>query len=220
MIPPFLPGLKTKRPGIRRLMQPLVGLAIILISLTPLHGQKRGYLPGYVITLEGDTIRGQVRDRHPGPFTDLYSRIRFIPEGKRRRQKLAPGAILGYRAGMREYVTVPLREESAFFRFRYVLDPGAERVFLRVLRRDGPLTYYHREFIHDDNSYLDYFPLFHLQGKPSMVRVTQGILGLKRKRLMEYFRHCPELVRAIESKELNEPDSVYEFYLERCGAIR
>jgi hypothetical protein len=50
-----------------------------------------------------------------------------------------------------------------------------------------------------------------------MVRVTQGIRGLKRKRLIEYFWDCPALVKAIEKKELNEIDEVYNFYLEHCS---
>ena len=50
-----------------------------------------------------------------------------------------------------------------------------------------------------------------------MVRVTQGILGLKRKRLVEYFWDCPTLVQAIEKKKLNKIDEVYDFYLESCA---
>ena len=48
-----------------------------------------------------------------------------------------------------------------------------------------------------------------------MVRVTQGILGLKRNRLVEYFWDCPDLVMAIEKKKLKEINEVYNFYLER-----
>jgi len=33
---------------------------------------------------------------------------------------------------------------------------------------------------------------------------------------MEYFWDCPDLVQAIETKELNEIYEVYDFYLERC----
>ena len=46
--------------------------------------------------------------------------------------------------------------------------------------------------------------------------VTQGVLGLKRKRLIEYFGDCPELITAIEAKELKEILDVYYFYLENC----
>ena len=69
----------------------------------------------------------------------------------------------------------------------------------------------------DESSYLDYIPLFYRDSSGEMVRVTQGILGLKRKRLAEYFRDCPELVRAIENRELNEIDEVYYSYLEHCS---
>jgi len=49
-----------------------------------------------------------------------------------------------------------------------------------------------------------------------MVRVTQGILGLKRNRLKEYFQNCPELVDAIEKKEMDEILEVYYFYMNQC----
>ena len=50
-----------------------------------------------------------------------------------------------------------------------------------------------------------------------MVRVTQGILGLKRERLMEYFGDCGVLVEALSNRNtLKEADEVYEFYLDNC----
>ena len=66
------------------------------------------------------------------------------------------------------------------------------------------------------------FPALAAQGKQGsgsneMVRVTQGILGLKRKKLIRYFYDYPDLVYAIQAKELNEIHEVYDFYLDRCG---
>jgi len=71
--------------------------------------------------------------------------------------------------------------------------------------------------VDSESNYLDYTPLFYKEGSDEMVRVTQGILGLKRKRLIEYFWDCPELAQAIDKKELNEIDEVYNFYLENCA---
>ena len=190
-------------------------LFLILWSFVPIHAQKKGYEPGYIITHEGDTLVGQVKDRSSEPFVELFPRIRFVPEGRRSKQKFGPWEISGYGAGGRDYVSVPFREESAFFKFRYYLD-GAEKVFLRVLRRDGPLTYYHREFIYDDNNYLDFYPLIHREGDRELVRVTQGILGLKKERLAAYFKDCELLADAIYSKELRTPEGVYDFYLNNC----
>ncbi len=49
-----------------------------------------------------------------------------------------------------------------------------------------------------------------------MVRVTQGIMGLKQKRLVEYFNDCPALVKAINNKTLNTAPEVYNFYMNEC----
>lgn len=200
------------------MLHPLRTLPILLVLfiILPASAQKKGYEPGYIITMDGDTLQGQIKDRSPDPFVDLYSKIRFIPEGKRSRDKYGPWEIRGYGSGGREYESVRFREESSFFTLRYYTDAQAPRTFLRVIRKDGPLTYYHKEFIYDDNFELDFFPLIHREGEEEMVRVTQGILGLKRERLMEYFQDCEALVAALSKKELKEAGEVYDFYLEAC----
>ena len=78
------------------------------------------------------------------------------------------------------------------------------------------MTYYHWEYVDSESNYLDYIPLFHRMGSDEMVRITQGILGLKRNRLVEYFWDCPDLVMAIEKKKVNKINDVYNFYLEHC----
>lgn len=200
-----------------RLLLRLTILVVILLGSFPLHSQKKGYEPGYIITLAGDTLRGQVRDRDPDPYPVLYPRIYFRADGANSRKKFRARELRGYRAGQREYVSLPVREESAFFTLRYYLDPQAKPIFLQVIRRDGPLVYYHREFVLDDSSYLDFFPLFHRPGTSELVRVTQGIFGLKRKRLMAYFSNCQPLVEALAGGSFREAEEVYDFYLAYCG---
>lgn len=195
-------------------------LACLFLCVAPFAtAQNNGYESGYIITLKGDTIPGMVRDRSAEPFVEIFNRIRFKGPKKSKR-KYGPDDILGYAAGNRVYESLPVREDAAFFRFRYYVEPGAERTFLRVIRRQGPLTWYHQEFVHDDNDFLDFFPLFLLEGSTEMVRATQGVLGLKRERLQQYFQDCPELVEAIKNKELKETEEVYRYYLEQCfGAV-
>lgn len=188
----------------------------LILPVIPLEAQKKGYAEGYIIHRAGDTVSGLVKDRSTGTFSDLYSKIRFKSPQSLLRKKYGPNEIFGYGYGDFAYESIPLREEAEFFRFRYYLDERNERVFLRVIARYEPLTWYHLEYIDAESSYIDYIPLFHKNYNPEMVRVTQGILGLKRKRLMEYFRDCPELVRAIEYKEVNTPEEVYNFYLSHC----
>jgi len=197
-------------------MKTYVLLILLILSITPLQGQRKNYSPGYIISLEGDTLEGWVKDRSAGAFTEIYSRIRFKDEKVLFRKTYKPHMIKGYACDERVYESVPLKEESSFFRFRYVINDSYERVFLRVIAREEPLTYYHWEYMDDDSNYLDHIPLFYLTGTHQMVRVSQGILGLKRKRLIEYFHDCHGLADAINSKRLKEVDEVYEFYLDNC----
>jgi hypothetical protein len=87
-----------------------------------------------------------------------------------------------------------------------------------VVSRAKGLTYYQWEYVDDDSNYLDYIPLFYREGAQEMVRVTQGVLGLKRNKLIRYFSDCPDLVFAIQAKQLNDIDEVFDFYLNRCEA--
>jgi len=183
---------------------------------TTSHAQKKGYYQGYIVDLKGDTIDGWIKDRSSGTFMDLYSKIRFKSPKNLFRKKYGPNEILAYRTNDQFYESVPLREEAAFFKFSYPVGEGLPRVFLKVVARDRDLTYYQWEYIDDDSNYIDYIPLFYRDGFGEMVRVNQGILGLKRNKLIRYFNDCPNLVFAIQAKQLNGIFEVYDFYLDRC----
>jgi len=191
--------------------------AILMIFLIfPLQAQKKGYYPGYIITLEGDTLTGQVKDRSNGMFTELYSRIRFKGESSLFRNKYSPEQILEYSCGGQLFESVPLREESAYFKFRYIVDESNEKVFLKLVSRCEGLSYYHWEYIDGDNGYVDFVPLFHRNGFDQMIRASQGVLGLKRKLLIAYFQDCQQLVSAIERKKLKHVNDVYDYYVGHC----
>ena len=193
-------------------------LAILLACIIiPAHAQKKGYTPGYIINLEGETIEGQVKDRSTGTFIELYKRIRFKPENARSGKKYSPDDILAYGTNDQHFESVPLYEETSFFKFRYFIDENYDRIFLRLISNDADLAYFHWEYVDSESNYLDYIPLFYREGSDEMVRVTQGILGLKRRRLMEYFGDCPDLAGAIYEKQLNGLDEVYNFYVDRCA---
>ena len=195
-------------------------LLLFALLIIPAHAQKKGYAQGYIINSEGERVEGWVKDRSSGTFFELYKRIRFKADKTPFRNKYSPAQILGYGLNDQHFESVPLYEETAFFKFRYYLNEGYDKVFLKVISRHADLTYYHWEYVDSESNYLDYTPLFYRSGSEEMVRVTQGILGLKRNRLTEYFWDCPELVNAIEKKKLNEIDEVYSFYLEHCVHVK
>ena len=191
-------------------------LLLFALIILPAQAQKNGYSQGYIINFEGETIEGQVKDRSSGTFFELYKRIRFKPDNAPFKRKYSPDEILGYGINDQHFESVPLYEETAFFKFRYYVHEDYDRTFLKVISMNDDLTYFHWEYVDSESNYLDYTTLFYRNGSDEMVRVSQGIRGLKRKRLIEYFWDCPMLVRAIEKKELNEIDEVYNFYLDHC----
>ncbi len=178
--------------------------------------QKKGFFEGFIIDQNGDTLWGLIKDRRPEPYVDLKSKIRFVENGKFRIRKFGPEDIKAYSYNAALYESVSLREEVNMLKFRYIIDKNVSNRFLKVIDKNPYLIYYHLEFVHDDNFYLDYIPLFYKPGNTEMCRVTQGILGLKRKRLIEYFADCKALCEAISNKRINEINSVYDFYIKDC----
>ena len=193
-------------------------LIIILFScaITSSHAQKKDFFRGYIISPEGDTLEGWVKDRSSGTFMKLYTRIQFKPD-KGGKRKYGPGDILAYSASGQLFESVPVVEASEFFKFTYPVSEGNDAVFLKVIAREADLTYYHWEYLDEDSNYLDYIPLFYRDGFYEMVRVTQGVLGLKRNKLASYFSDCPDLVNYILAKQLNNTYEVFDFYLDRCA---
>ncbi len=165
-------------------------------------------------------LEGWVKDRSSGIFLELYKRIRFKADNALFKRKYSPAEILGYGVNNQHYEAVPLLKESIFFKTRYYIHDSKDRVFLRVISGNESLSYYHWEYVDGESNYLDYIPLFHRNGSEEMARVSQGILGLKRNRLIGYFWDCPELVQALERKELKEINEVFNFYTEHCARIK
>jgi hypothetical protein len=173
------------------------------------------YEPGYIVLNSKDSLYGSVKDRNDGT---LFKKIRFKDErGKVKRYSAED--LLGYKAGIHTYESLWYAEENQFFRFHYYSRPGyGKKVFLKVLAR-GPLGCYAREFIHDENDYLDQFELFLREGETTMERATQGVFGLKKKRLSSYFWDCPTLVEKINNRSLTRPLEVVDFYNAFCGRL-
>jgi len=84
-----------------------------------------------------------------------------------------------------------------------------EREFLKVIEK-GYLTYYQREFEYSD--YIDQIDLFKRDNEDYLVRVSQGVFGLRKKSLAAYFNDCPELVEKIKNNELKTAIEITRFY--------
>jgi hypothetical protein len=194
--------------------QIIVFIAVLALT-SNLFGQK-GYENGFVVSLQSDTLFGIIKDRKPEPFPKLYKNIRFKKEGTRFKKSYAPDQIKGYKAGTRVYESVGLETESRLLKTRYLITKSSPKSFLKVVHR-GKLSYYHWEYPDSESGIVDYIPLFHVEGRNEMVRVTQGILGLKRELLSEYFSDCPALAQKIEKREIRTPEEIIDFFGTFCG---
>lgn len=185
---------------------------IIAFLLLPIlvFGQKH-YQSGYIITIKNDTITGSVKDRKPPPFGKLYKKIRF-KGNKIIRKKYGAHQIAGYKQGNNQFESFWIDVSQNLFKQNYKSIPNSgQKCFLKVIVK-GYLTYYYWEFQDQESGYIDEIDLYKRIDEPSFVRVTQGILGLKKKRLAEYFQDCPGLVYKIESGELKDPVEIANFY--------
>lgn len=186
-------------------------LAILMLPLSAFA--QNDYHNGYIITIKNDTIEGRVKDRKSPPFGRLYKKIRF----KRKNifaRKYEPDKILGYKQGDNQYETRWIEVSNSFFRETYSSIPNSgERHFFKVVIR-GYLTYYQWEYEDGESDYISSIDLFKREDEPVLTRVTQGIFGLKKKKLAKYFGDCPELVAKIQNKEFKDPVEVINFYNE------
>ena len=188
-------------------------LTLFLLLLTGLFhlSAQRGYEPGYVITQNLDTLHGLVKDRKEEPFAQIYKKIRFRGNGIFTK-KYSPKKILGYKKGENEFESHWIEVSTSFLTVEYLSRENlGKKHFLKVKQR-GFLTYYQWEFLEYDSFVLQWVDLFKRRDEDYFVRVTQGVLGLKKKRLERYFEDCPELMEKIHNKELRRPAEIAGFY--------
>lgn len=190
---------------------------ILMLNLT-LAGQHSTYSKGYVILNSGDTIQGYVKDRSPEPFVNLYDRIRFKKNTAIWKKRYSPKSIKGYGYANNHFISVPYRTEQYLFRFYYSIDSTTNKSFFKLIQHSDYLLYLEQEFVQDDNSYLDSAPYFIRPMTGEMVRVTQGILGFKKKRLAEFFYDCPLIINMINNDHpsIKTVSQLYEFYHMKC----
>lgn len=191
-------------------------MSIMILALLPflliqeLQAQH-GFESGYIVTLQHDTIKGTIKDRSTSGMENLYRKIIFYgPDG--RRKKFGPDQIRAYAKGNQVFVSMwyETYRQNMIQRYYSVLGKGVQRFFKVV--HSGYLGFYHLEYLDGEFDDIDFVPLFKRMDEPAMARVTQGILGLKKKRLAEFFYDCPELLEKIENKELRDPVNIVIFY--------
>lgn len=189
-------------------LRPGLFLLAILLSIT-VFGQKN-FEAGYVVLKSQDTLYGLVKDRKPHPFGGLYKKIKF--KGKSRKSNFGPRDILAYKQGGSTFESLWVANSGKLFDQNLMATKNVgEAAFFKVAAR-GFLSYYHREFEDADSDYIDYIAYFKKEDHPKMVRVDQGLFGLRRQALIQFFNDCPPLVEKIRNKEIKDAFAIARFY--------
>ena len=188
-----------------------LNLIFVFLILPVLSFGQKDYQSGYIITNKNDTLIGHVKDRKSPPFGKIYKKIRF-KNNKIIKRKYGPHQIIGYKQGNNQFESLWIDVSHDFFQEKYISIPNSgKKYFLKVIVK-GYLTYYQWEFKEQESDYIWEINLYKRKDEHSLVRVTQGILGLKKKSLVVYFQDCPELVYKIENGELKDPVEIAKFY--------
>lgn len=197
-------------------MYKTIRLEVLLITLIIFFGlplestAQKEYQEGYVITNVSDTLYGLIKDRKAGSFGKLYKKIKF--RGDKGRSKYGPNEIKAYKQGQNIFESIWLNETGYFLSQKYTSAPNSgDRQFLKVVSK-GYLTYYQLEFTDGESDFIDAIDLFKKEDGNVLIRVTQGIFGLKRKSLIRFFNDCPPLIEKIQKNEVKYPAEVANFY--------
>lgn len=184
---------------------------IAILCFFSAFGQKN-YEEGYVVLKSNDTIYGLVKDRKPHPFGSLFKKIKF--KGKRGKTKYGPKKILAYKKGGNLFETLWIEGSGKFFDQSYTSSEGlGTPEFFKVVEK-GFVTYYHHEFEDADSGYIDHIEYFKKNDNSKLIRISQGIFGLRRKALASFFRDCPPLAENILNKNIKSGFEVARFYNE------
>ncbi|WMN12787.1 hypothetical protein QYS49_34610 [Marivirga salinae] len=200
-----------------RIIYSLCIYVIFLIKLNPISVfAQSNYQNGYVVTNQNDTIFGQLRDRSPEPFGKIFRKVRlkgfWIFE-----RRYGPKDLTSYKIGNDIYEALWYDSYSELFSVFHVNSTGrGEKVFMR-LAVDGKVKLYWDEYRDPDSGYEEAIPFFQMENSHEMIRVTQGILGFKKKYLANLFVDCPELVKRMNEGFFETPEEMAVFYNLRCN---
>lgn len=170
---------------------------------------QNGFQEGYVVTKTNDTLYGVVRDRKLGAFARLYKKIKF--KGKKGKSKYAAKDLIAYKIGDITFEIMKISRTGQFFNQQLQLSDDGDYEFFKVIHK-GNLSYYMLEFEDADSGHIDANAYFNKENEDILIRVNQGIFGLKRKKLARYFSDYTELSQRILNKQLNSALEIVHFY--------
>ena len=192
---------------------------LLLLSTQASLLAQPGNTSDYLALNSGDTLFGTVKHvDQRGMSPKFYKKIR-LTDSRSKRKKYKRNDVSAFRVNNTSYEGFWLYQSSQLIVFlnpKYDIDSqNGERYFLRVISK-GQLSHYLLEWWDQEGSSLSWMDLLKKEEDQYFLRATQGIFGLKRKALANYFFNCPDLKDQIEQKRIKEVWQVVDFYNRNC----
>lgn len=199
--------------------EPFVITIIIFLSYSISSIAQAEKTSDYLVLNSGDTLYGNVKHiDERGVSLEFYKKIRFKSEdGKKKKYKREK--VIAFKADNINYEGFWLNQTSSGIMLlnpRYDIDSrNGELYFLKVVSK-GKLSHYELEWFEQGESTLWGMDLLKKEEDSYFIRATQGLLGLKRKTLANFFLDCPRLAEKIKQKQFKNISQIIGFYHSDC----
>jgi len=197
---------------------PATVIFLCLFTPTSLPAQKSNS-GDYLILHQGDTLYGKVEYiNESSTIRDFHKKIQ-ITDASGKRKKYKREAVAAFRVDNTDYESFwlkPTSQKIFSLNVRYDLEVKKGDLYFLKVRKRGNLSHYELEWFEQGESFLMSMDLLKKEEDDYLLRATQGLLGIKRKALRDYFAECPDLQMQIDQKQQNEIGSIVEFYNNNC----
>lgn len=194
----------------------ILGLSIAMQMLVFAQKNKR---PDYVVLTSGDTLYGKVEymDEDAIPLK-FHKKIRILSNDGRLK-RLDRKEVAAFQTNNMAYESFFLHQSSQKVMLvnpTFAIDlQNGKQEFLKVVRK-GKLSHYELEWIEQGTSAVSAMTLFKKEKDSFFIRADQGVFGLKKNVLQEYFTDCPSLRKAILDYQVKDVFEVMDYYNQNC----
>ncbi|WP_194778567.1 hypothetical protein [Pararhodonellum marinum] len=174
----------------------------------------------FLVLHSGDKLYGSVEHINlKGVNPRLHKKIRFTsPNGQRKQFRRKD--VLAFRVDGITYESFWLSQSSRKFTLlnsKYDIDPKTGELHFLKLITKGNLSHYQMEWWEQGESTLMWMDLLKKERDPFLIRATQGIFGIKKNLLVNYFSNCFDLKTQIEQEEFKDVYQIVDFYNRNCA---
>ncbi len=191
----------------------LIHLALALISFSMFSQNKQD--AGFIITKKGDTLYGWIKDIKIENMDRPNSKIRIqLEKGKKSKHKLKTISII--ERGDEIFETFWLEKNGSVFNEKYIVTNNKGDFQLLKCISTGDLSHYIKLYIDQESGVFESIDFLKLKNSNVIIRATQGVFGLKKKKVAEYLNNCEAIVTKIKSEEVKTIFDVVSYYNNYC----